>query len=45
VAVASKVLELNIGDKIALNGSDVTVTGILQETGSNDDYQVFIPKL
>ena len=41
-AVAAELLELNIGDRIPLNESDVTVTGILEETGSNDDYQVFI---
>lgn len=42
-AVAAELLKLNIGDKIALNRSDITVTGILGETGSNDDYQVFVP--
>jgi len=42
-AVAAELLELNIGDSITLNGSDVTVTGILEETGSNEDYQVFVP--
>ncbi|MDP2932177.1 MAG: FtsX-like permease family protein, partial [Chloroflexota bacterium] len=26
-------------------GSNVTVTGILEETGSNEDYQVFVPLL
>lgn len=42
-AVAAELLELNVGDKIGLNGSDITVTGILEETGSNDDYQIFVP--
>lgn len=42
-AVAAELLELNTGDSITLNGSDVTVTGILEETGSNEDYQVFVP--
>jgi len=42
-AVAAELLELNIGEKIALNGTDITVTGILEETGSNEDYQVFVP--
>ena len=41
--VAAELLELNTGDKIALNGSDVTVVGILEETGANEDYQVFVP--
>jgi len=41
-AMAAELLELNVGDKIALNGREVTVTGILEETGSNEDYQVFL---
>ena len=41
--LAAELLEFNTGDKIALNGSDITVTGILEETGSNDDYQIFVP--
>jgi len=42
-ATTAELLELNIGDSITLNGSDVTVTGILEETGSNEDYQIFVP--
>ena len=42
-AVAAKLLTLNTGDTVELNGSAVTVTGILEETGSNDDYQIFVP--
>lgn len=42
-AVASDLLRLNVGDRIALNGSEVTIAGILEEVGSNDDYQVFVP--
>jgi putative ABC transport system permease protein len=42
-AVAAKLLTLNTGDTVDLNGSAVTVTGILEETGSNDDYQIFVP--
>jgi len=42
-AVAAKLLTLNTGDTVTLNGSTVTVTGILGETGSNDDYQIFVP--
>jgi len=42
-AVAAKLLALNTGDTVDLNGSTVTVTGILEETGSNDDYQIFVP--
>ena len=42
-AIAAELLKLKVGDRIALNGSTVTVAGILEETGSNDDYQVFVP--
>jgi putative ABC transport system permease protein len=42
-AVAAEILKLHTGDTIPLNGSNVTVTGILEETGSDDDYQVFVP--
>jgi putative ABC transport system permease protein len=42
-AVTAELLALNEGDTIALNGTNVTVAGILEETGSNEDYQVFVP--
>jgi len=42
-AIAAELLKFNLGDKIALNGREVTITGILEETGSNEDYQVFVP--
>ncbi len=42
-SVAAELLGLNIGDKVALNGSDLTIVGILDESGSNDDYQIFVP--
>ncbi len=42
-AQTAQLLKLNIGDKISLNGSDITVIGILEEAGSSDDYQVFVP--
>ncbi len=41
-AMAAELLELNVGDTIALNRREVTITGILGETGSNEDYQVFL---
>ena len=41
--IAAEILKLKVGDNIPLNGSNVTVAGILEETGSNDDYQVFVP--
>ncbi|MBU2617824.1 MAG: FtsX-like permease family protein, partial [Euryarchaeota archaeon] len=42
-AQAAEILKFNIGDKISIEGEEVTVTGILEETGSNDDYQIFVP--
>ena len=42
-ALAAQFLNLKIGDVIPLDGTSVTVAGILEETGSNDDYQVFVP--
>ena len=42
-AAAAELLKFNIGDRVELNGSDLTVTGILEETGSNEDYQIFVP--
>jgi len=42
-ATAAELLEFNVGGKIVLNGREVTVTGILEETGSNEDYQIFLP--
>ena len=42
-AVAAELLGLSMGDRIALNGADVTVAGILEETGSDEDYQIFVP--
>jgi len=41
-AMAADVLELNVGDKITLNGMEVDIAGILEETGSDEDYQVFL---
>jgi len=42
-AVAAELLDLSSGDRIALNSADITVAGILEETGSDEDYQVFVP--
>lgn len=42
-ARASGALGINSGDSILLKDREVTVVGVLGETGSNDDYQVFVP--
>ena len=42
-AMAAEILKLKVGDNIQLNGANVAVAGILEETGSNDDYQIFVP--
>jgi putative ABC transport system permease protein len=42
-ALTAELLKLNVGDKITLNAGEATITGILEETGSNEDYQVFVP--
>jgi len=43
-ARASAVLGLGLGDAVPLGGTrEATVAGILEETGSDDDYQVFLP--
>lgn len=42
-AIAAERLALTVGGRIKLNEKDVTVTGILEETGSSDDYQLFVP--
>ena len=38
-----RALELSLGSSIDLNDRSFTVTGYLSETGSNDDYTVFVP--
>lgn len=43
-STVAELLKLNVGDSIPLsNQSNVTVAGILSVTGSNDDYQIFVP--
>jgi len=42
-ARASAALDVDLGDNISIKEQEVTVVGILDETGSNDDYQVFVP--
>ncbi len=40
---AAQLLKLGVGDTVSVNGTNLTVTGILDETGSADDYQAFVP--
>ncbi|MDP2918705.1 MAG: ABC transporter permease [Dehalococcoidia bacterium] len=43
-AMTAQVLKLKVGDEIPLNGSTkLVIAGILDETGSSDDYQVVVP--
>jgi putative ABC transport system permease protein len=42
-ARVSHLLDLQVGDSIALGEHEVNVVGILGETGSNDDYHIFVP--
>ncbi len=41
----ASLLNLKVGDTIDVNGANLTVTGILDDTGSNEDYQVFVALL
>ncbi len=42
-ATAADLLSLNVGDTIQVKGQSLTVTGVLGETGSGDDYRIFVP--
>jgi len=42
-ARASAALDIDLGDSIPIGEQGVTVAGILEETGSDDDYQIFVP--
>lgn len=42
-AVAADALGLHVGDRTDLGGTQVTVVGILDQTGAADDYRVFVP--
>ena len=42
-SMAAASLQLNVGDTIQLKGRTLTVSGILDDTGAGDDYQVFVP--
>jgi putative ABC transport system permease protein len=42
-AEAARVLGLDVGAKVELNGRELPVTGVLETTGSQDDQIVFAP--
>jgi putative ABC transport system permease protein len=42
-STAADVLKLGVGDTFALKSMTLMVSGILAETGSGDDYRVFVP--
>ena len=42
-SAAADLLKIDIGDTLPVNLSQVTVAGILDETGSGDDYRIFVP--
>jgi putative ABC transport system permease protein len=42
-STSAELLKINVGDTISINHSKVTVSGILDETGSGDDYRIFVP--
>lgn len=41
--MVANLLKVSPGDVINLNGTPVTISGVLDATGSNDDYRVFVP--
>jgi putative ABC transport system permease protein len=42
-ASAARLLKLNIGDNVTYKNNEFTVTGVLEETGSGEDYELFVP--
>lgn len=42
-AQIADLLSLQTGERVTLNNREFIITGILEETGSTDDYQVFVP--
>lgn len=39
----ASLLNLKIGDRLDLNNTTFTVVGILEDSGSDEDYQIFVP--
>jgi len=42
-SISAEILRLNVGDRVLLNGDYLTIAGVLDESGSSDDYQIFVP--
>jgi len=42
-SVAARSLALSVGDNVRVTNQDYTVAGILADSGSNDDYLLFVP--
>jgi len=42
-ATAAELLNLKQGDTVTFGTSDFKIAGILEATGANDDYQIFMP--
>lgn len=42
-STVASLLQLNLGSKIRINDNAIIVAGILEETGANEDYQIFVP--
>lgn len=42
-AVAARALGLSSGQTITISGHDYTVAGVLDDSGSNDDFLLFVP--
>ncbi len=42
-STAAELLEMKVGDTFQIKDSNMTVAGILAETGAGDDYRIFVP--
>ncbi|TFH35351.1 MAG: ABC transporter permease [Dehalococcoidia bacterium] len=42
-SVAARSLELSAGQTVSVSGHDFTVAGVLADSGSNDDFLLFVP--
>lgn len=42
-STAAELLNMSVGDAFQVKGQNLTVVGVLGETGSGDDYRIFVP--